>query len=874
MKIIKNNNNGTFEYPFPETGGITLHASRHLITTEPHENSIPIIFHMVEALCYETPFVIPEAFAMPDLGRAYISNWKRSKMNILDRIRHESVHFTANEEAHVGDQNHPEVNIGFGVWEKIKAAEIWNEKILLPLNARDFFKTGRAQIILLTGLPGMGKSELLLKLQRENPKDVVLLATTNPAANRLDCRTYFSHFEKKPIFIKKINEITGEEEDIAVFTECWKTDTIKRVSRNDKKFYFVDEASMVSYEFIEWFKVSHPNATLVLVGDNNQLPMVKEHEEQPDWHDIKYDIHIKLNKFYRFKDEKITALIDCLLNDDRNGVANLIKPRMVEREVALNLAQDRIFISWTNKARITANKKLIKNRGETWERQIGTRWMCNLYKTKNRHTFIDEKYLGLKHNEIYELTEYYVNEGEEKFRIWIKGDLMSERVLTLDQFKKNFVPGAALTAHKCQGQTLEAGNIVDLDDILKCRNPHTIYHELFVVGTRARSFNDIVWIKTETPINFINPRKSFKTSLNKEMDADEAFDYIDSLINELTATEKVSQKVLNPYSRATMRVKEKIGTLSSRKLEELTGVNYKKIQRLLKSGLTQEQIIKDYIPKKQATTWHLFKDKNGFPYRDKLAGQPVQESKKGTTRILGSTEDKDFHAAEYETINPVKDSWKNFSVQNTESFANFILECDDVSVEDQTELSRSLFEKGIANRVVYSGGKSIHTRITLNNAPKDWEAYKFVHKLLNEKYFEGMADKNVPLTTRKPNAIRTGNGKVQDLILINDKKINFDWETEWEQTKEIRELARQMASDCYTAVKEARPPKPGSNGERLVNGEELDRKEIWSAICSLKGSGWSRDAVEAVIRENVVNANGKNRLTEALNLLHGMDWNK
>ena len=162
-----------------------------------------------------------------------------------------------------------------------------------------------------------------------------------------------------------------------------------------------------------------------------------------------------------------------------------------------------------------------------------------------------------------------------------------------------------------------------------------------------------------------------------------------------------------------------------------------------------------------------------------------------------SIEDDKTDSYQFETINPIKSSTfaeemeipreeatpdqlvlhsKARKDANVYSMRNFLFECDDSSLQEQQNRIRFLAEKNIINRVVFSGNKSYHCRITINEEPESIEHYKWLWNKLNDKYFSIAADKacsNPSRLTRKPNGIRTlkDGRKVIQKLCYNSKNI-------------------------------------------------------------------------------------------------------
>ena len=173
----------------------------------------------------------------------------------------------------------------------------------------------------------------------------------------------------------------------------------------------------------------------------------------------------------------------------------------------------------------------------------------------------------------------------------------------------------------------------------------------------------------------------------------------------------------------------------------------------------------DITPKKEMT------DDEAFAAFDKLCNEQMQlfntidepvGSYKDCYQTLPTNNDDD----EFETVNPIKAGEKRCD-DNVVSKRNFVFEMDEESLQGQMKYTEKLIKEKIINRCVFSGSKSLHNRVTINFEPESKEEYKWIFAKLNEKYFDGKADKacsNLSRFTRKPNGYRKDKGKVQKLF--------------------------------------------------------------------------------------------------------------
>lgn len=116
-------------------------------------------------------------------------------------------------------------------------------------------------------------------------------------------------------------------------------------------------------------------------------------------------------------------------------------------------------------------------------------------------------------------------------------------------------------------------------------------------------------------------------------------------------------------------------------------------------------------------------------------------------------------------VNPVKSERKNADVQK---FRNFLFEIDEISLEEQLIHMKN---KGMpCTSLAYSGNKSFHFIISLNEPVEDKEHYDFIANWIhNIIEIADKATKNPARLSRLPNAKREDTGKVQRLLFVYDR---------------------------------------------------------------------------------------------------------
>jgi hypothetical protein len=202
---------------------------------------------------------------------------------------------------------------------------------------------------------------------------------------------------------------------------------------------------------------------------------------------------------------------------------------------------------------------------------------------------------------------------------------------------------------------------------------------------------------------------------------------------------------------------------------------------------------------------------------------------------------------QFEVVNPLFSSNCTRSDTNTSSRRNFVFECDEIGLDEQKELVRTLVSSNVINRAVYSGGKSIHCRITINYEPESKEEYKYIFSYLNDKYFGNNADKscsNPARLTRKPNGIRS-NGKKQLLVYKSSKVLDVAFlHKEYKKIQNKRQIDRQMKAMLYDLG--YKPKKYDTISETLEHMKNQHSDGYNATIACLDGNGTYEEGMRAL----------------------------
>jgi len=117
-----------------------------------------------------------------------------------------------------------------------------------------------------------------------------------------------------------------------------------------------------------------------------------------------------------------------------------------------------------------------------------------------------------------------------------------------------------------------------------------------------------------------------------------------------------------------------------------------------------------------------------FSENDFVIQQEIAEAKGYATPVSQWDKTKPFFA-----INPVKSIGDNRKGENIAVMRNFLFEFDAIPLETQKAVFKR--HKDIVSMATYSGGKSIHMIIQVADYPTDKDGYRYVWKLLRDKYF-------------------------------------------------------------------------------------------------------------------------------------------
>lgn len=178
-------------------------------------------------------------------------------------------------------------------------------------------KLGARRLVIATGGPGTGKTHLIKGLLTTaiidggiDVSSIRLAAPTNRAADRMRQSLSATAGLESIHPAQTLHSLLGDRDSLAA-----------------ARLVIVDESSMADLTLIGRLlrRMEHPEASLVLAGDPDQLPSVEVGSVLADLvsaHDFAKDCWIKLGKTHRFGDESdIASLAKAVMNGDEDYLA-------------------------------------------------------------------------------------------------------------------------------------------------------------------------------------------------------------------------------------------------------------------------------------------------------------------------------------------------------------------------------------------------------------------------------------------------------------------------------------------------------------------------------------------------------------------------
>ena len=163
-----------------------------------------------------------------------------------------------------------------------------------------------------------------------------------------------------------------------------------------------------------------------------------------------------------------------------------------------------------------------------------------------------------------------------------------------------------------------------------------------------------------------------------------------------------------------------------------------------------------------------------------LALEDINKVFGGRWNLWGKNKNGEFNVLNNLLSDTPPEGYKIPRVMANTKKIRFLYEWDNLSLDQQKVYTKQLIQKGVLQRAVFSGSKSIHHIIELwsTREPQNKEEYKFMHqfiaKSLNLVGYDTQCTDSSRLT-RCPNVFRQDKGKVQELIFYsNENKFKCD----------------------------------------------------------------------------------------------------
>ncbi|AEF83700.1 hypothetical protein TREPR_2594 [Treponema primitia ZAS-2] len=687
--------------------------------------------------------------------------------------------------------------------------------------------------ILITGAAGTGKTFLIKRLQTIH-KNWCFTGMTNQSASLINGKTIHSHFG---------------------FTTNWFDELT--IPHNKKATIVIDEASMLSQEQLEMMNRARPFQNIVLIGDFNQLLPVKGTPIKPESIDEMYI----LTKQYRSKDIILDRFLNGLLN-------NKIDWDLIEDRKSNHTDEKTLFITYENSSREEYNKLFSLKRNSPVKARTH-RIIDGLpvsYRDSRETRFKHPFWFNNELFTIYELTNLDIVLFNERLGI---------KTLARDIFDDYFQVNFSSTFHSVQGQTREGRTIIHLDSLTKkYQDPDKRMRALYVASSRVKNINDLYFSYDDLE-NIRKEELKYMYSFSGGPLSG------GSMIKELKALEVSQDDILKipewGYVRKSLLCSIDRG--SGDPLKVIKDIKPKTEKEIIERKALCLEYLKNY--KDPYTTREMSSLLEVSPKTIRKYLKEIETITKAPYSYLygvdkfanydnGTIKNKPDETTQFVSINPIyltdisEGKKTNWDDDHAASYSNFVFESDNISIEKQIEMAYKLGSKGIVNRSVHSGGKSIHCRITVKDEPKNKDEYHYVWDILNIKYFEGQADracKNPSRKTRCPGAMRD-NGNIQELLFENNSILDIEWRGDYEREKRGIELDRAclsyikkgkkiVASSGVVSLNELSRKSISNKAKKLIDNSFIDGEkhiEIPGGVASLKRLGVDKETVFNLVK--------------------------
>lgn len=400
------------------------------------------------------------------------------------------------------------------------------------------FMVGPESSIILDGSGGTGKSFLIEHFVRNIDKDtnnlckllglkhklpmVYLTATTNKAVENLaNNTTYPVETIHSLLGLTVVNTTSGE-------TKLEKTSKMHIIvgdAVNYVTVVIIDECSMIDKNLFKHIKETCANCKVIFVGDWCQLPPVKESISPV--YTQGYSL-LELHKIMRTSEKELYDLnkaVKSLVIDSKPiTITTGSRIKKLNDKEALDyinnnfndVKNDNLIVSYTNLNSIQYSKYIQALRGNTDFLTLNSRYVCNnavhdmnnsslIVKTEQEVTLIilgdsqhlpkgyypeDISYRVCRFKDTYGTTkDFRVFEDPEDYKKVLNFLCKNKdwkKFYTIKDYFGDLRNRDSCTVHKSQGSTVN-DVFIDLEDLMKCRQPDMVRRLLYVAISRARN---------------------------------------------------------------------------------------------------------------------------------------------------------------------------------------------------------------------------------------------------------------------------------------------------------------------------------------------------------------------------------------------------
>lgn len=401
------------------------------------------------------------------------------------------------------------------------------------------FMVGPESSIILDGSGGTGKSFLIQHFIKNIDKDaknlssllglnfkspmVYLTATTNKAVENLQSgNMYPVETIHSLLGLTVVNAASGE-------TKLEKTSKMKFISTNHDSGYItviiIDECSMIDKNLFKHIKEACTNCKVIYVGDWCQLPPVKESISPV--YTQGYSL-LELHKIMRTREKELynlnKAVKDLVIDTKPITITTGSRIKKLNDKEALNyinnnfndVKNNNLIVSYTNLNSIRYSKYIQQLRGNTDFLTLNSRYVCNnavhdmnnsslIVKTEQEVTLIilgdsqhlpkdyypkDISYRVCRFKDTYGNTkDFRVFEDPEDYKKvlnFLRKNKDWKKFYTIKDYFGDLRNRDSCTVHKSQGSTVN-DVFIDLEDLMKCRQPDMVRRLLYVAISRARN---------------------------------------------------------------------------------------------------------------------------------------------------------------------------------------------------------------------------------------------------------------------------------------------------------------------------------------------------------------------------------------------------